>query len=334
MSKWIVFGAYSLVLLLVILVGYVRQVKQYKFLDFTHTGILKGIAIILIIWGHIGKRIGIGGIQWIAGIGVSLFLMCSGYGLELSAMKNVLKGFWKKRIINTILPFYLVSFIGLWIVGSASVSDAVDILTFRTQWFMNYIIICYLIYFLITFFFRENVKRINFLAVSFAIWFVIDSVYFASPEAPFLRARQMFTFLSGVIIANKKKEAEQLFSKPLFMITQGIIGVLFLGLTNLQIVKILPIFITNMLSLLTTAPLAFFAISLTVQCKKIFSNTVLMFAGSISYELFLVHNYSSVMIESKLLTLIIFSFVTVFLSWLFNVLYTKIIKNCIKKKGA
>ncbi len=326
MTKWIVFGAYSLVLLLAILLGYVRQVKQYKFLDFTHTGILKGIAIILIIWGHIGKRIGIDGIQWIAGIGVSLFLICSGYGLEMSAMKNDLKEFWKKRIINTIFPFYLVSFIGLWIVGSASVSDVVDVLTFRTQWFMNYIIICYLIYFLITFFIQENVKRIKFLAVSFAIWFVIDSVYFVSPEAPFLKARQMFTFWSGVIIANKKKEVEQLFSKTSFMITQGIIGVLFLGLTNLQIVKILPIFITNMLSLLTTAPLAFFAISLTVQYKKTFSNTVLIFVGSISYELFLVHNYSSVMIECKLLILIIFSLVTVFLSWLFNVLYMKIKK--------
>ena len=334
MSKWIVFGAYSFVLLFVILVGYVRQIKQYRFLDFTHTGILKGIAIILIIWGHIGKRIGIGGIQWIAGIGVSLFLICSGYGLEMSAMKNGLKGFWEKRIINTILPFYLVSFIGLWTVGSVSVSGIVDILTFRTQWFMNYIIICYVVYFLITFFFRENVKRINYLAVSFAIWFIIDSVFFVSSEAPFLRARQMFTFLSGVIIANKKKEAEQLFSNPLFMIIQGVIGVLFLGITNLQIVKMLPIFISNILSLLTTAPLAFFAISLTVQCKRMFNNTVLIFVGSISYELFLVHNYSSIMIESKLLTLSIFSFVTVFLSWLFNVLYTKIVKNCIKKKGA
>lgn len=90
------------------------------------------------------------------------------------------------------------------------------------------------------------------------------------------------------------------------MITQGAIGVLFLSLTNLQIVKMLPIFISNMLSLLTTAPLAFCVISLTLQCKRIFNNTVLLFAGAISYELFLVHNYSSVMIENKLLSLIIF----------------------------
>lgn len=37
----------------------------------------------MIVWAHFGAKVGIGGIQFIAGVGVCLFLICSGYGLIL-----------------------------------------------------------------------------------------------------------------------------------------------------------------------------------------------------------------------------------------------------------
>lgn len=42
----------------------------------------------------------VGGIQFIGGIGVALFLICSGYGLEVSYEKNGLKDFWMKRMLG------------------------------------------------------------------------------------------------------------------------------------------------------------------------------------------------------------------------------------------
>lgn len=84
------------------------------------TDILKGFSILTIVWAHSGAKLGVGGIQFIAGVGVSLFLICSGFGLECSYQKNELNQFWRKRILNVAIPFWCVEFIGLLVVRSFS----------------------------------------------------------------------------------------------------------------------------------------------------------------------------------------------------------------------
>ena len=58
-----------------------------SFFSRSQTGILKGVGILTVLWAHSGMNYGIGGIQWIAGIGVALFLIFSGYGLTESYKK-------------------------------------------------------------------------------------------------------------------------------------------------------------------------------------------------------------------------------------------------------
>lgn len=47
----------------------------------------------------------------------------------------------------------------------------------------------------------------------FAIWFVLESVYFANPNMPFLRARQMLSFPAGVLLAVNKDKIERTLTK-------------------------------------------------------------------------------------------------------------------------
>lgn len=47
----------------------------------------------------------------------------------------------------------------------------------------------------------------------FVIWFVSDSVLFANPDMPFLRARQMLSFPTGVWLAMNKNKIEQILTK-------------------------------------------------------------------------------------------------------------------------
>lgn len=48
---------------------------------------------------------------------------------------------------------------------------------------------------------------------AFAIWFVLESVYFANPNMPFLRARQMLSFPAGVLLAVNKDKIERTLTK-------------------------------------------------------------------------------------------------------------------------
>lgn len=87
------------------LLGFVKRPEKFQWMDRNYTTAIKGFSILTVVWAHSGARLGVGGIQFIAGIGVALFLICSGYGLEMSYQKNGLKGFWKKRLLGVCLPF-------------------------------------------------------------------------------------------------------------------------------------------------------------------------------------------------------------------------------------
>ena len=74
------------------LLGFIKKPEKYQWMDRNYTTAIKGFSILTVVWAHSGARISVGGIQFIAGIGVALFLMCSGYGLEISHEKNGLVG--------------------------------------------------------------------------------------------------------------------------------------------------------------------------------------------------------------------------------------------------
>lgn len=72
------------------------------FMDKKHTDAIKGTAILCVVLSHIGNA---NEIRLLApgGIGVALFLICSGYGLSESARKHFELGdFWKKRVTTVL----------------------------------------------------------------------------------------------------------------------------------------------------------------------------------------------------------------------------------------
>ena len=64
------------------LLGFIKKTEKYQWMDRHYTTAIKGFSILTVVWAHSGAELSVGGIQFIAGIGVALFLMCSGYGLE------------------------------------------------------------------------------------------------------------------------------------------------------------------------------------------------------------------------------------------------------------
>lgn len=207
----------TFLILALYLIGFAKRPGKFQWMDRNYTTAIKGFSILTVVWAHSGARLSVGGIQFIAGIGVALFLICSGYGLEISYEKNGLQGFWKKRLLGVCLPFWLVEVAGLLITGTFSVRTyLLDFFFLKPAtgygWFMGYIVICYLIFYAVKRFVPVK-KRRAVLVGAFVAWFVLESVFFANPDMPFLRARQMLSFPCGVLLAKHKGKIEVALTK-------------------------------------------------------------------------------------------------------------------------
>lgn len=197
------------------LLGFVKRPEKFQWMDRNFTTAIKGFAILTVVWAHSGAMLSVGGIQFIAGIGVALFLICSGYGLEISCEKNGLKDFWKKRLLGVCLPFWMIEFIGLLVTGRFTIEKYLMDFAFIKPatsygWFMGYIVVCYLIFYMVKRFIKDSKMQTMTLLGAFAVWFVLESVFFANPDMPALRARQMLSFPFGVLLGMKKEKIERI----------------------------------------------------------------------------------------------------------------------------
>lgn len=116
------FAFLTLLMIVSYLPGFVKRPEKFQWMDRNFTTAIKGFAILTVVWTHSGAMLSVGGIQFIAGIGVALFLICSGYGLEISYEKNGLKDFWKKRLLGVCFPFWVIEFIGLLLTAVGTIS--------------------------------------------------------------------------------------------------------------------------------------------------------------------------------------------------------------------
>ena len=112
---------------------------------------LRGIAILLVLLGHTGYIV-MGG----AG-GVALFLMLSGFGLNLSCEKSGLRFYWNKRIRKVWLPAMIVGAFNILTMGVRSWPHRLTMLLGfdlglnldKTMWYVSFILVWYLVYYVL-----------------------------------------------------------------------------------------------------------------------------------------------------------------------------------------
>ena len=116
------------------------------------TLILKGISILMVVLGHIGQAIpGMRLFTPLGAMGVGVFLICSGYGIERSYEKNGRVNYWYKRIINVLVPYVFIELIALplhYHLGlTALLKDLFLIQPLHPfGWYMRFLFIWYIIY--------------------------------------------------------------------------------------------------------------------------------------------------------------------------------------------
>ena len=309
------------------LLGVIKKPEKYQWMDRNYTTAIKGFSILTVVWAHSGARLSVGGIQFIAGIGVALFLMCSGYGLEISYEKNGLIGFWKKRLLGVCLPFWVVELIGLLATGTFSIKTYLLDFCFSKPataygWFMGYIVTCYLLFYAVKKLVKDSRMQMLALFGVFAIWFVLESAFFANPDMPFLRARQMLSFPAGVLLAINKDKIERTLTKAkniLILTGGGTMCLLFMAITQLNVVKSLPYIVSNAMALLTCLPIAIGIMTFGKSFSELFENKMLAVTGMISYEIYLVHAFTLGMIKQSIISVFIFAVVTYVLAYILHI---------------
>ena len=115
--------------------------------------VLKGIAIMLVIFGHRGL------IDCTGSWGVLIFLVLSGYGIFKSAQGKGLAGYWRNRVIGVLVPYVLfcVFQLGLSLVMGEGIDVGNVLCTVTgldfglnvdpTMWYISFIFACYAVFY-------------------------------------------------------------------------------------------------------------------------------------------------------------------------------------------
>ncbi len=189
------------------------------------TNVLRGIAVILIVVCHfIGGGFEIRYFTPLGGIGVSIFLFLSGYGLNESYLLKGLDGYWWKKIIRVVIPYFIwcgLLALTVWLLPY-------DSPVFRRYWYLEYLFLWYSIFWISKKFIP---KYADLLMI------VITVCLF-----PFLRniqSEQSFSFVLGVLVSDWK---EKLYNKKgmqwfIWATLCMLCGMFFLYLKQIPIVR-------------------------------------------------------------------------------------------------
>ena len=292
--------------IILILIGITFKKNNNSFLDTQTTASLRGEAVLFLIFGHLSFSclkqkmfFNLGG-YW----AVIIFLFISGYGLYQRYQLNNIRGiFWKKRISNLypalwvtlvlfifldyfLLNLYhplqriLLSILGIHLNEFPIINPPV--------WFIQYIMMQYLIYWLISKLpFPDIVKLIGLFVICFCIAILVE----VSPISGWCEkywTLYTIAFPVGVLFGKYQMQIRALITEHLknqfFLLIPLIISLVIFSYGD--------DFSPDSFSLRTIKPLALIIpiiLALIIYERINLQSTFLIFLGNYSYEIYLLH---------------------------------------------
>lgn len=313
---------------------------ERQFLNKKITNGLKGIAILLVLLGHLGL------INHSGAYGVAIFLFLSGFGLTQSYLKSSTKDFINKRLDKVILPYFLITL--LWFgIDRLALNKAYPKVTILktlfgiqpqspldpSMWYITYLLIWYLAFYFIFSLPQNNFSK--FILLSIITYFIyVHSNIFSGDSGAGL---YYIEFPLGVLIGLLYKRIKKINIVLLYSIII-IVTVISIALFSKYVVKInLSMnYYTLAAFMAAVAIVSLFSILALIKSKLI---SVLLYIlevlGNISYEIYLLEfmilmRYFKVfkIINNEWLRFIAFTLVVSFLAFILKKV-VKIIRNYI-----
>lgn len=303
-----------------------------NFLGKENTTSMKGVAILLITISHMGDGFHITTFVSLGGIGVALFLVLSGYGMMESYKKNKLIGFWKKRFLRVLVPYIL------WVCFFSAyhllVGRDIELLRY---WFVEYIVIWYVVFYLsVRFLPKQKWIIFSFLAI-FLYWFL-----------PWWKAQQSLSFIAGMLISTYRKSIMKISMKSFLLIACLLLLVMMFafiikqwGPIGEEVIIGDVLFVNNwgdnhylkkLAQIFIKLPIALFIITI-IELLSRYKSKLLYAAGLVSYELYLVQMSFYTNIKCNYQNLILFCLEIVVCSYLLYKCNKKVTKLLISRQS-
>ena len=148
------------------------------------TQYIKGLAILLILICHVSFSY-IGG-----GIGVGLFLIVSGYGLQYSYEQKKLKGFWKNKLFKVYIPYWIFTILWVTIDYFLGIKHGIrnvgfSLLAYQnsidtTMWYMGILTFWYLTFYISHLFNNKTVHNVLLLIATIGCYALATNGFFGS----------------------------------------------------------------------------------------------------------------------------------------------------------
>lgn len=280
-------------------------------LDRKYTTSMKGVAIIMIMLSHCTSYWGVYYTPF-GSIGVSMFLLLSGYGLNESYKHHGLKNFWRRRLLRVMIPFVIaIALVTLFLERSLMWFLGNVILIYPYYWFIAFIIYCYIAFWIVSKMFKNEWRWMMLLFLGIPCFFFVNS-------------NQAFAFIIGVLLSEYKYKIETISdSKPGALSKTGgfliILSIMLLAIKQCDIVRNGSL--ASLLPYIDLCISTFCSIGIIlVLCMNdhFHNNKFLYFTGVIAYELYLVHYPFYTIIGSSLWAMMLLMVCSYIIAWYFH----------------
>lgn len=264
-------------------------------LDRTATTKMKAMAIIMVLICHVGTTLFGRLLNPFGGIGVSTFLILSGYGLTESYKQHGLDGFWRKRLSRVLVPYLI--FLLVYCAYRWLANGEFPIFNLR-YWFVEYIVIWYVLFYFI----MKYCPKCKWILLSIAAIVIIWVM-------SCLQAQQSLCFMAGILISEKKNAVASISRKQLKLIAVLCVLISFLAFfvaqwvavcrshldpTSMQLLHAVKYIadddmLQKFIQILTKLPLGLFVIIMMTLLDHV-KIPLLEPIGRISYEIYLVQD--------------------------------------------
>ncbi|SFC61976.1 acyltransferase family protein [Butyrivibrio sp. YAB3001] len=262
------------------------------FFDRTNTNSMRGFWCLVVILVHVPtlyqNRIQdmIGSFAY---IGVTFFFMTSSYGLTLSQANNPngIHYFWRKRLPKLLFTSWIISIlfsiIDYYFNGTIQLKKVFGI----NEW-VKWLLACYLLFWISNMVFRNQI----YSKIGICIMITVGSllVYFMQRGGFFTRATwttECYGFVWGILLASFGKEFISFF-KEKWLFKWCVLGTIatILGCLYLKY-KIIPFAGDYLLKIILGIAITCFILCANTRIEL--GNSVNMFLGKISFEIYLIH---------------------------------------------
>lgn len=280
-----------IILTLFIIVSFVFSgIQEDDFLGRYNSAWMKGIAINCIMLSHFMGKFGNGQTTLftpLGGIGVSIFLVLSAYGLNESYKTG--GGFWwRKRLISVFIPYFIIQSVFYWPFQEWSLLDFVkDIMLIQPKyhngWYLNYILMWYVIFYSvskISVFSKHKILIVSSIA--------LISFFFLRE----IKAEQAMSFFTGIVLSEYKDNVKL---RQCLSWKMGIVlivwGVMFLAIKQIPLVRNMPQIVISFVQLMIKLPCGSGMCVICYLLRNKINYKFFSLVGAISYELYLIHGY-------------------------------------------